>query len=86
MSGPTRKNYFGNGHDERYVNVSNIAGYVTIESLSGMLGVASGTVRDLISGGRKGERPQLGVKIGNTWMVPIDKAEDLIHKRLNPGG
>ena len=75
----TARNYFGHGGDTRYLMVSLDPDYVTNEQLCAILGLAAGTVRDLISG-RRGREEPIGTKIGNTWLVHKQDALAIIER------
>lgn len=69
----TRRSYFGNGAgSRRFVIVSQIPGYVTVEQFAAVCGVVAGTARDVITGRHTGR--MIGTRFrdggsGPVWMV-----------------
>ena len=72
----TKQKKFGNGGgSERFTRISTDKSFVTCEQLSGLFGVAAGTVRDMVR--PRGSEPQ------SLILIPLPVAFDLIRKRLN---
>jgi hypothetical protein len=66
----TRNLYMANGGgDGRYVSISTLSGYITVEQLAAVAGINANTARDYANG-RRNERP-IGEKIGGTWFIPF---------------
>ena len=72
----TKQKKFGNGGgSERFTRISTDKSFVTCEQLSGLFGVAAGTVRDMVR--PRGSEPQ------SLILIPLPVAFELIRKRWN---
>jgi hypothetical protein len=72
--------YLANGGgDGRYVSVSTLAGYITVEQLACVAGINANTARDYASG-RQNSRP-IGQKIGGAWFIPFAAAVQFLETR-----
>ena len=77
----TRTQYLSNGGgDDRYVSVSTIEGFITVEQLAVICGVNAGTARNIASG-KSG--PPIGCRIGSSWFVSHHNVMAYLENRWN---
>lgn len=79
-SAVARQHYLSNGGgDSRYISASTVKGYITIEQLAAVLGVNTGTTRQIVSGRHSGI--QRGEKHDGTWLVAHDEVLAILRER-----